>query len=112
MNPAAETSDAAVVHQLGPLTDIPVGEARAYPAGDRQIAVFRLRSGEVRAVDAACPHAGGPLADGQADSQTVICPLHGHTFDLATGTSSSGAPSLTCYPIRVGDDGIIEIGIG
>ncbi|WP_007508850.1 Rieske (2Fe-2S) protein [Pseudofrankia saprophytica] len=116
MNPATETAhaspDGRVVHRLGPLADIPLGEARAYAAGGRQIAVFRLRSGQLRAIDAVCPHAGGPLADGQADDTVVICPLHSSTFDLTTGISPSGAPPLTCYPIRVSDDGIIEITIG
>lgn len=116
MNPATETTrtsaDGGVVLRLGPLDDIPVGEARAYAAGGRQIAVFRLRSGRLRATDAVCPHAGGPLADGQADETVVICPLHGNTFDLATGTSPSGAPPLACYPIRIDDNGVIEVAIG
>lgn len=115
MNPATETSHAdpagGAFRRLGPLADIPPGEARAYAAGGRQIAVFRLRSGRLRATDAVCPHAGGPLADGQTDETIVICPLHGNTFDLTTGTSPSGAPPVTCYPIRVGDDGSIEVAV-
>jgi len=39
------------------------------------VAVFRLRSGELRAMDAMCPHSAGPLADGQIDAKKVICPL-------------------------------------
>jgi nitrite reductase (NADH) small subunit len=94
---------------LGAAADIPPGEARAFSVGGHQIAVFRLRSGAVRAVDAVCPHAGGPIADGQADETTVICPLHGNAFDLATGTSSSGAPPLTCYPVTVTADGTLVL---
>jgi nitrite reductase (NADH) small subunit len=105
--PAATGTGA--VHRLGLLSEIPVGEARAYAVGDAQIAVFRLRGDVLRAVDAVCPHAGGPLADGQADAGVVICPLHSHVFNLATGESSSGAAPIGCYPVRLAVDGTIEL---
>ena len=92
------------------LGDIPIGEGRAYVVDGAPVAVFRLRDGTVRAVSAVCPHAGGPLADGLADLRQVVCPLHQHTFDLATGCSTSGQPSLTVYPVAVADDGEIVIG--
>jgi len=106
---SAGSTKARTIHSLGPLEAIPVGEARAYAVDGRQIAVFRLRGGALRALDAVCPHAGGPLADGQADDNVVICPLHAHVFDLATGVSTSGAEPIGCYPIRVADDGTIEL---
>lgn len=96
------TSDGIV---LGRLDDIPVGEGRAYPAGGEQVAVFRLRSGALRAVSAICPHAGGPIADGQIDEAVVVCPLHLHTFALDTGCSTSGQADLRSYPVEVDDGG-------
>ena len=90
-------------HQLGPLDDIPVGEGRAYAVGDLQIAVFRLRNGTLRATQAVCPHAGGPLADGQLDDSVVLCPLHAAAFDLETGAARTGHAPLTVYPVRVVD---------
>jgi nitrite reductase (NADH) small subunit len=88
---------------LGPLEAVPPGEGRAYTVGDRQIAVFRLRDGTVRALSAVCPHRGGPLADGQIDLAVVVCPLHLNAFDLTTGCSTSGQPPLTVYAVRVDD---------
>jgi len=105
-------AQSGVAHELGRLKDIPMGEARAYSVAGRQIAVFRPRSGAPRALDAVCPHAGGPIADGQADGRTVVCPLHGHTFDLATGVSASGAPPRACYPLMVTAEGTIVVTIG
>lgn len=94
--------------RLGPVGDIPVGESRAYAVGDRQIAVFRLRDGSLRALDAVCPHRGGPLADGLADSRIVVCPLHGFTYDLATGEELGGAGApVTAYQVRADDAGTI-----
>ena len=66
-------------HPLGSLADIPVGEGRAFAVGEEQVAVFRLRRSHVRAVQAGCPHLGGPLADGQVDEHVVVCPLHANT---------------------------------
>jgi nitrite reductase/ring-hydroxylating ferredoxin subunit len=96
-------------HRLGPLEEIPVGEGRAYAVDGVQVAVFRLRSGEVRAISAVCPHRGGPLADGQADDQVVICPLHAHVFDLVTGACRTGQPPVTAYPARLDDAGDVVI---
>jgi nitrite reductase/ring-hydroxylating ferredoxin subunit len=90
-------------HRLGPLEDIPIGEGRAYAVADLQIAVFRLRSGTLRATQAVCPHAGGPLADGQLDDSVVLCPLHAAAFDLETGQARTAHPPLTVYPVRVVD---------
>ncbi|WP_430785946.1 Rieske (2Fe-2S) protein [Actinoplanes sp. G11-F43] len=92
---------------LGPLDEIPLGEGRTYAVGTDMIAVFRLRDGSLRAVSAVCPHQGGPLADGQIDNRVVVCPLHLYAWDLATGCSQSGQPSLDVYPVRVGDGHII-----
>ena len=96
--------------RLGPVHEIPLGEARAYAVGGAVVAVFRLRDGQLRAVSGICPHAGGPLADGLADRNVVICPLHQHTFDLASGCSTTGQPPLSVYPVRVDADGHLVIG--
>jgi nitrite reductase/ring-hydroxylating ferredoxin subunit len=103
------TVDTGRTHRLGPVTDIPVGEGRAYAVDGHQIAVFRLRGGGLRAVSAVCPHAGGPIADGLIDAKVVICPLHQHVYDLATGCSTTGQPPLRVYDVRVDDDGVLVL---
>jgi nitrite reductase (NADH) small subunit len=45
-------------HVVGRADEVPVGEGRAFTAGGASVAVFRLRDGSLRAVAAACPHAG------------------------------------------------------
>ena len=82
--------------------NIPVGEGRTFAVGDEQIAVFRLRDGWVHAVDAVCPHKGGPLADGLADDRVVVCPLHSHTFDMCTGAEVSGGGDVGAQLFRRG----------
>jgi nitrite reductase (NADH) small subunit len=101
----------ATEHRVAGLDEVPVGEGRAFVVAGRQLAVFRLRDGQVRAVDATCPHAGGPLADGLVDCTVVICPLHSHTFELATGCSTTGQPPLRTYPARVDGTGHIVVNL-
>lgn len=89
---------------VGAVDEIPVGEGRTFAVDGTQIAVFRLRDGSLRALDAVCPHRGGPLADGLADDRVVVCPLHGHTFDMGSGTEASGAElSVRSYPVEALD---------
>jgi nitrite reductase/ring-hydroxylating ferredoxin subunit len=90
----------ATAHRLGPVADIPPGEGRAFAVDGVQVAVFRLRSGGLRAVSAVCPHAGGPLADGQTDAEVVVCPLHLNVWDLATGESRTGQLPVRVYDVR------------
>lgn len=87
-------------HNLGPVSQIPLGEGRAFGVDGEQVAVFRLRDGTLRALSAVCPHRGGPIADGTIDRQVVMCPLHQHAFDLETGCSSTGAEPLRAYSVH------------
>ena len=78
--------------------DVPPGEGRAFVAGGTQVAVFRLRDGSLHATQAACPHAGGPLADGQTDVNVLVCPLHQYAFRWSDGASTGGAPPVRHVP--------------
>jgi nitrite reductase (NADH) small subunit len=97
---------------VGPAADIPVGEGRTYVVEGQQIAIFRLRDGSLRALDAVCPHRGGPLADGLTDADVVVCPLHGFTYDLRTGDeiANEGMP-VTAYPVHTDDTGMLHLRI-
>jgi len=92
---------------VGSVDEIPVGEGRTFSIDGEQIAVFRLRDGSLRAVDAVCPHKGGPLADGLSDDRVVVCPLHGYTFDMCTGIEAGGADmSVRSYAVSTVDGSI------
>jgi nitrite reductase (NADH) small subunit len=84
--------------------DVPLGEGRAVTLGDRRIALFRTPNGWY-ALDAVCPHRGGPLADGIVSDRAVICPLHERRFDLATGAPlSSKDDHVTAHSVEVRGD--------
>jgi len=86
---------------LGSLDVISPGEGRAFESWSDRVAVFRTRTDQVFAVQAQCPHRGGPLADGLLGGTTLVCPLHSWKFDLATGTPLLGTCGLQTYAVRV-----------
>ena len=93
--------------RIGALDDLPAREGRAVTVGGQRIAVFRC-DGAVRAVANACPHAGGPLADGVVAGDTVTCPLHMRVVDLCTGVVSDCAERVRVFDVVV-DDGDIYL---
>jgi nitrite reductase (NADH) small subunit len=93
--------------RLGALADLPVREGRAVTVDGERIAVFRCDGG-VRAVSNACPHAGGPLADGVVAGDTVTCPLHMRVVDLLSGEVSDCAERVRVHDLVV-EDGIIYL---
>jgi nitrite reductase (NADH) small subunit len=92
------------------LSDIPPGEGRRFEIAGRHVAVFHMRSGEVFATQAECPHRGGPLADGLVGGTTLICPLHERSYDLRTGAGIGNEECLTVYPARA-EAGRILVGL-
>lgn len=52
--------------------------------------------GTFHAVASTCPHAGGPLGEGQLTGTTVTCPYHGWQFDVTTGACLTAPDS----PVR------------
>lgn len=87
---------------VGRVEDVPPLEGRSTTVGGRRIAVFRLDGGWA-AIDAHCPHAAGPLADGILADACVTCPLHGRRFDLATGAALNGPEQVSVHEVRVRD---------
>ncbi len=95
-----------VLYNLGPVNSLPMGEGRNFRVGEKMVAVFRTRKGEVFAVQASCPHKGGPLADGLIGDGKVICPLHAFKFNLASGEPIGNAcAALQTYDVSLSETG-------
>jgi nitrite reductase (NADH) small subunit len=80
---------------------LPAGQGRCFSIGGRKIAVFRTRAGRIHALDAACPHRGGPLADGIVGAGVVVCPLHAYRFRLEDGSGVDTECTVRSYPVEV-----------
>ena len=83
---------------VGRVEDVPLLEGRSVAVGDRRIAVFRTAQG-FHALDDACPHRGGPLADGLVADSCVTCPLHGWRFELSGGAALGAHPGVTAHEV-------------
>jgi nitrite reductase (NADH) small subunit len=103
------TTSTTTEYLLGSLALIPPGEGRTFQVGERRVAVFHARNGSLYANQAECPHRGGPLADGLLGATTVICPLHGWKFDIATGEPRMGTCGITTYSVRLAEKGEIVL---
>ena len=59
--------------------------------------------GELHVTDGACPHNGGPLAEGLVRNGVVTCPWHWYSYELATGRCRTAAGyELRRYPVVLG----------
>ncbi|MEH7106669.1 nitrite reductase small subunit NirD [Bacillus sp. JJ1764] len=53
--------------------------------GDKEIALFKLSNGKIRALENRCPHKGGALSEGIVSSDFVFCPMHDWKICLHDG---------------------------
>jgi nitrite reductase (NADH) small subunit len=88
------------------VADVPLGEGRAVTIEGRRIAVFNAPTGWY-ALDHACPHRGGPLADGIVADSCVTCPLHERRYELATGAALSDGNDVVAHAVEVRDGEIL-----
>ncbi|MDP8951909.1 MAG: Rieske 2Fe-2S domain-containing protein [Actinomycetota bacterium] len=102
----------------GPDEFTPVMEESELPDfGMRRVSVYgtevllgRAGDGRICAISNVCNHFAGPLAEGDREGDTVVCPWHKSRFDLCSGEVIDG-PAIfpqSRYETRV-RDGNIEI---
>ena len=83
-----------------PTADLPTGGQILVRSGSRQIAVFRLESGDLYAVDNQCPHEGYPLVKGTVKDCILTCPWHNYKFRLQDGACLMGDEAVRTFPVR------------
>ena len=93
------------------LSQLPDGGMLAGHANGKPVLLAR-RGDEIFAVDAACTHYSGPLAEGLMVGDTVRCPWHHACFNLRTGEALK-APALrplTRWKVETRDGSAFVIG--
>jgi nitrite reductase/ring-hydroxylating ferredoxin subunit/uncharacterized membrane protein len=76
-------------------------------AGEAPVALLR-HHGEIVALDARCPHRGGPMDEGEVHDGCIMCPWHGSVFRIDDGEVVRGPAvvDLPVYESRVTADGV------
>ena len=94
--------------KVATVSEIPEGAVKHVVVHDKPMALARVE-GQFYAVNAICPHRGGPLAEGTLNGCIITCPWHGWTFDVRSGLPDHpGGHSISAYEVRVeGDDVLI-----
>lgn len=87
---------------ISALDDVPQRGARLVKTVHGCVAIFRTGADEVYALDNACPHKNGPLAEGIVHGASVTCPLHNWVISLETGqVQGADEGQVNTYPARV-----------
>ncbi|TAL01937.1 MAG: non-heme iron oxygenase ferredoxin subunit [Rhodospirillaceae bacterium] len=84
--------------------DIPENKSKAVQAGGQSILICHVR-GKFYALQNRCSHAETTLERARFRGDTIMCPLHGARFDLATGAVRN-PPAVTpicVYPLKIID---------
>ncbi len=99
--------------EVGRIEDVPPGHAARVEIDETPVAIFNC-NGQFYALDDTCSHAEASLSDGDLDVSrcAVECPLHGSSFDLASGDPLS-LPAVQPVRSHAVDtaDGVIRIAL-
>ncbi len=81
------------------ISDIAPGAVHVYDVNGQDVAVANV-NGEFYAFADVCTHDGGPLAEGELDTDECVieCPRHGARFDITTGEVRS-LPAVIPIPV-------------
>ena len=95
---------------VGPLQGLPPGTVTEFEAADALYAVCNIE-GQLHCLEGTCPHAGGPLGQGNLNGTLLTCPWHGWEFDCRTGVNDfDNDLQLKTFPVIVrGGNILIDI---
>lgn len=82
-------------------TDVPVGSGLIQSQGD--YVITQPTSGQFRAFEKICPHAG--CAVGEIQGTNIVCGCHGSRFDLTTGEVVQGPATTGLTEVSVAVEG-------
>jgi len=93
--------------KIASIQEVPPNGAIAVEHENEYIAVFNV-DGTLYAISDVCPHAGGPLSQGEVENGKVYCPWHGRSFHL--NSALGDGDGVYRYKVIVeGDDISVEI---
>ncbi len=76
-------------HTVAPSSDLGPGQMKSVDLDGEEVVVVNV-DGEYFAFANTCPHAGGPLVDGDLSGDIVTCPWHSTPFNVKSGEAQPG----------------------
>jgi nitrite reductase (NADH) small subunit len=67
------------------VSDIMERRSRTVMVNNIEVALFKLSTGEIKAIENRCPHKGGKLSEGIVCDHHVFCPLHDWRINMNDG---------------------------
>lgn len=99
-NASAPASAASFQHACA-LEAIPTDGTKVVELSGQQVVLYRVDE-NVYASANRCPHASGPIGEGELCGNVITCPLHGWTFDVSSGECINMAgEKLETYPTKL-----------
>ena len=92
--------------KIKPLSELPPGSLTEVQINGAAYALCNYE-GTLRLFDGICPHAGGPLGEGNLAGGQIVCPWHGWAFDCQSGVNDFDPDvQLKSHPVVVQDGSI------
>ncbi len=85
--------------EIAKIADFKQDAIKVVQLQNKRIAVTKTDKGFF-AVDARCPHQGGPLGDGEVCEGKIRCPWHGFKFDLKSGKGVGNDHSVDTITLK------------
>lgn len=88
--------------EVCPISELAPGSGRLVMGlFSKPIALFNV-DGQFYAVNAICPHMGGPLQSGRLDGKVVSCPWHQWSFCVDNGEADHpGGHRISTYRVKL-----------
>ena len=89
------------------MSDLEENKPKACQVGGQNVTLVRSKD-RVFALDATCPHRGGPLAEGFVAEDCLVCPWHGWGFHLDSGRYvGSPGVGIKSHPTELKDGSVM-----
>ncbi len=89
------------------VSEIRTGEMKLVDLDDEEVVIANV-DGAFFAFGNECPHAGGPLVEGELQGEAVTCPWHASIFNVKSGEvlEEPAEDPIPTYEVRVEGDEI------
>ena len=97
-------------HRVAKVSDVAPGTTLRVVVDSKEILLCNA-GGTIYAIEDVCTHDGAPLDQGELEGECVVCPRHGATFDVRTGSALTLPAVFPLMTFRVeiaGDDVFVD----